>query len=471
MHSQQKRLWSVFAAAWLAVAGQSAQAQESAPFWQSGESTEAEQWLPEPMPPGFEVVATELEGPVFATAAGKTLYIWPRAGLRNGSAGDQRNSGVSTCGDTIYRQTAGLMSPYPPGLLLPELEQRRSCDQLWPAVLAERDARPVGKWTLIARANGARQWAYDGYPVYTSHLDQRRGDVLGGVKYDKSGFRGEYGALRAAIGPQPDIPPEFQVVAMSTGRILVARKGLLSIYVSDADEPGKSNCTGACLNTWQPVPAPELARDRGEWSIVQRSPGIRQWAYRGRPLYIHLPEVAGVVSQARMIGSDVPGWHNVYTQRALSPPPGFTVHDADLGRVLADAAGKTVYVYNCNDDALDQQSCNHPDSPQAYRLAVCGNGDPERCMNTFPYVIATPGARSQSRLWTVMTIDKNTGRRALPGQPGALDVWAYRDRPVYTFGRDNPGDTGGHGWGEFNGYRNGYRAFWLRDDYRTNALH
>ena len=29
------------------------------------------------MPPGFQVVSTELEGPVFANEAGMTLYKWP----------------------------------------------------------------------------------------------------------------------------------------------------------------------------------------------------------------------------------------------------------------------------------------------------------------------------------------------------------------------------------------------------------
>jgi predicted lipoprotein with Yx(FWY)xxD motif len=139
--------------------------------------------------------------------------------------------------------------------------------------------------------------------------------------------------------------------------------------------------------------------------------------------------------------------------------------------VLADANGKTIYLYACNDDALDQQTCDHPDSPQAYRMAVCGNFDPKVCQQTFPYVKASPGAKSDSRLWTVMSIDPDTGRRAEAGQAGAIQVWAYRERPVYTFGRDQkPGDANGDSWGEFNGQRNGFRAFWLRDDYRNNVI-
>jgi hypothetical protein len=62
-----------------------------------------------------------------------------------------------------------------------------------------------------------------------------------------------------------------------------------------------------------------------------------------------------------------------------------------------------------------------------------------------------------------MEIDPNTGHRARPGQVDALRVWAYRDRPVYTFIRDiGPGSIKAQSWGEFYGARNGYFAFWLR---------
>jgi hypothetical protein len=86
-------------------------------------------------------------------------------------------------------------------------------------------------------------------------------------------------------------------------------------------------------------------------------------------------------------------------------------------------------------------------------------------------VQARPGAKADSALWTVMAIDPNTGNRAMQGQRGAITVWAYRDRPVYTYGKDEkPGDVNGDNYGEFNGARNGFKAFWLRDDYRDNVM-
>src|SRR6185312_6253100 len=107
-------------------------------------------YLPEPMPPGFGVAISELEGPVFTDANGRTLYRWPLHGLRNGDVGDRRNA-PSNCTGEIYTVNSGLMSPYPPGLRLPELATRKSCQAEWPPVIAPAAATPVGKWTIIPR--------------------------------------------------------------------------------------------------------------------------------------------------------------------------------------------------------------------------------------------------------------------------------------------------------------------------------
>jgi hypothetical protein len=86
-------------------------------------------------------------------------------------------------------------------------------------------------------------------------------------------------------------------------------------------------------------------------------------------------------------------------------------------------------------------------------------------------VKASAGAKTDSKLWTVVTIDPNTGKWAKQGEAGATQVWAYRGRPVYTYGEDmKPGDANGDNYGEFNGQRNGFKAFWVRDDYRNNNI-
>ena len=105
-------------------------------------------------------------------------------------------------------------------------------------------------------------------------------------------------------------------------------------------------------------------------------------------------------------------------------------------------------------------------------LAMCGAGDAERCLKTFPYVKAPASATSNSRVWSIVEIDPTTGRFARPGLSGSLRVWAFRDRPVYTYAGDQrPGDINADGLGEFRAERQGYRAYWIRDDFnkRTRA--
>ena len=137
-----------------------------------------EQHVSVPMPPGFKVESTELEGPVFADASGRTIYTWPSHKQRNGYSGETQ--GNPACYDDVLIVTAGLMSPYPPGILLPELDSRPSCTDLWPPAFADKDASAIGNWTIIDRNDGSRQWAYDEQPLYTSVRDSKAGDVLGG---------------------------------------------------------------------------------------------------------------------------------------------------------------------------------------------------------------------------------------------------------------------------------------------------
>lgn len=439
----------------LAVSGTSAASQLP-----SGVGQEHEQYLSVQMPPGFRVEASELEGSVFADARGRTLYSWPQQELRNGNAGDPKDR--SNCSDVRETATDGLMSPYPAGQILPDLAIRPSCTQEWPLVRAAPGAKPVGDWTIIKRNDGIEQWAYKGQALYTSVLDRQPGDTYGGTLRSGGEGSGDAPAYRIPVGPPPDVPPGLAVRTTALGRLLVTVDGSYSVYYSDQDGRNRSNCGAACGESWQPVLAPASARAHGAWTVIERTPGVWQWAFRGKPIYTYAIDKKPR-SQA---GSDVPGWHDVYLQRAPRPPSEFTVQVSISGDVLADARGKTIYVYRCGDDALDQLSCDDPDDTQAYRLAMCGGGDVERCLESFPYVIAAPNARSESRTWTVMEIDPKTGHRAARGQSDALRVWAYRDRPVYTYAGDEaPGDIHADSHGEFKGDREGFKALWLRDDF------
>ncbi|MDB6045301.1 MAG: hypothetical protein JWM63_3852 [Gammaproteobacteria bacterium] len=422
-----------------------------------GSAAEREAWAHVPMPPGFKVVPTELEGPVFADSHGKTLYKWPIASLRNGYAGDPKDK--SACEDKVTTKTGGYMSPYPPGLDLPDLDKRKSCVAEWAPVLASDKAKPIGDWTVITRDDGTKQWAYDHHALYTSYLDHSPGDVLGGTQAYRSG--GDTPAERVPVGPPPDVPPGFVVETTVRGRMLLTEKKR-SVYLSDNDGPNKSHCDGdPCAQMWEPVVAPAAARPQGEWTIIKRSGGVQQWVFRKKPLYTYTRDQL----DASLDGSEEPGWHNVYTQRAPTPPKPFSIQPTINGDVLADANGLTVYFYTCGDDSADQLSCDTLDSPQQYRLAICGGGEAGRCERLWRYVPAAAGAKGDNHVWTVVTVDPQTGHAAEARQPGALRVWAYRGRPVYTYAGDKqPGDYTGHALGEWQGRRNGFRAFWIRSE-------
>ncbi len=419
-----------------------------------------EDYVREPMPPGFQVMQTELEGPVFADASGKTLYVWPLNAVRNGDLGDRK--GDPACDDTVQKVNTGLQSPYPGGLELPEADTRPSCLAIWPGVWAPPDARNVGKFTVLTRKDGRRQWAYEGYALYTSVLDQKPGDVLGGTKRTMGGDARSTGVIRQPAAPPTNIPPQFAVTMADSGRMLVLAANDGSVYMADADTATKSTCDAKCRQEFQPIAAPEHVRPQGDWAIIESSPGVKQWTFRGKPLYTRPSDRI----PHSLEGGDIPGWSNVWTQKAPAAPHEFTRHINRVGTVLGDEKGRTVYVYACNDDGADQQDCSHPSQPQAYRLAVSGKGDQQRAMQNFPYVLAPANAKSPSSVWTIISIDPATGKKAKAGQGGALRVWAYRDRPVYLCARDKkPGDIECDSWGENFGLRNGYRAFWVREDF------
>lgn len=421
-----------------------------------------EAWVPVPMPPGFKVEATDTDGPVFADARGHTIYSWPYKALRNNGAGETK--GKPTCYGKVVKQTAGLMSPYPAGVILPELEKRPACTDLWEPVHADQDARPVGKWTVLSRTDGTQQWAYDEHPLYTSTKDHHPGEVNGTAPHTFLRANGEdfsdAPAYRWPVGPPSLVPPGFGVRRVPAGRMLVTDKNW-AVYSYEKDSPTRSACDQGCGRDWPPLLAPQLAKASGEWTLIDRAPGQRQWVFRGKPLYTHARD-RYVVSQE---GSDTPGWSNVLVQAAPPPPPGFSIQDTIAGSVVADSNGHTVYVYNCGDDSQDQLSCDHPDDTQVYRIAICGGGDVAKCREKWPYIPAAAGTQSGSQIWSVMLIDPATGHRARPGQSDALAVWAYRDRPVYTFALDKrPGDVYGDAVGEWRGERNGFKALWTRLD-------
>jgi len=61
----------------------------------------------------------------------------------------------------------------------------------------------------------------------------------------------------------------------------------MTLYTFDRDAAGagKSVCNGQCATLWPPLMAAAGASASGDWSIVTRDDGGKQWAYKGKPVY------------------------------------------------------------------------------------------------------------------------------------------------------------------------------------------
>ncbi|WP_218510963.1 hypothetical protein [Variovorax sp. dw_308] len=72
----------------------------------------------------------------------------------------------------------------------------------------------------------------------------------------------------------------------AAGGMLVDAKGL-TLYTFDKDvaNSGKSVCNGDCARKWPPLIAADGASPGGEYTLVTRDDGKKQWAFRGKPLY------------------------------------------------------------------------------------------------------------------------------------------------------------------------------------------
>jgi predicted lipoprotein with Yx(FWY)xxD motif len=84
----------------------------------------------------------------------------------------------------------------------------------------------------------------------------------------------------ALASPATFAAPPAQVVDGA----LVGPSGM-SLYTFDKDAGGKSACNGPCATNWPPLAAAADAKPEGDWTVITRDDGSRQWAYKGKPVY------------------------------------------------------------------------------------------------------------------------------------------------------------------------------------------
>lgn len=81
-----------------------------------------------------------------------------------------------------------------------------------------------------------------------------------------------------------DMHGPVKMMKTKDGDVLTDSKGM-TLYTFDMDKKDKSNCSGKCAVAWPPMMAAKNAKASGDFSLIKRSDGSMQWAYKGQPLY------------------------------------------------------------------------------------------------------------------------------------------------------------------------------------------
>lgn len=316
------------------------------------------------------------------------------------------------------------------------------CTTSFPPALARADAKPFGDWSVIKRDDGTRQWALKGKPLYTYVEDKVHGAVGG---YLASGGRG----ARPTTGGKPvppdwspayyDLEAEIQLprginiadLADGNGRSLVDANGM-TIYAYDGDvNKDKPSCAAPCANPWKPLASPQISFPVGDFTFVVRNDGIKQWAYKGAPLYTFEGDRAA--SYAHGIGVDK-RWRAAVVSHYYTPPGVRMVRTPGRGNVWATPQGLTLYRH----DAV----AYHTGGGHSFRRGVLlrpavgrqigvRNCD-ERCQKVWRPFLA-PANAVPSGYWE--TIERPEGTKQ----------WAYKGFAMWTYtGDKKPGDMTGN---------------------------
>jgi len=86
--------------------------------------------------------------------------------------------------------------------------------------------------------------------------------------------------LADAHAPQAAI----NAITLEGVKIYTDTKGM-SLYTFDKDSKGVSNCNDGCAVKWPPLAAPANAKGEGQFTVVTRKDGTKQWALKGMALY------------------------------------------------------------------------------------------------------------------------------------------------------------------------------------------
>ena len=168
-----------------------------------------------------------------------------------------------------------------------------------------------GELGSIERADGVKQAAYNGIPLYTFAGDSAAGDIngegVGGVWFvvAPGATHGEYAA---APGEGTPVPASTLHIGFTEelGPFLTDARGMTLYLFTKDTTANESTCEGECAANWPPASAEGTltlpAGIPGELTAITRADGSQQLSYNGIPLYLYAADKAAGDTNGQDIG-------------------------------------------------------------------------------------------------------------------------------------------------------------------------
>jgi predicted lipoprotein with Yx(FWY)xxD motif len=347
-------------------------------------------------------------------------------------------------------QTLLISDKDPPG--------RSSCDstcaQEFPPLFATACARAFGDWSVIRRSDGTRQWAYQSHALYTWTKEKKPGEVAINVGLEETANlklaeeAAKAGSLLPPAGwrvakfvPAASLQlPEgidARLVSSAQAVVLTDTEGMtLYAFNGEAKRDGQMCAmSGDCKLTWLPVQAPALALTTGDFSVVTRPDGSKQWAYQHYPLYLY----SGDKLPGDALGLNVDKRWSAAELSELFRPKGVTTTTLNgYGDVLT-ADGMSLYGGYIFEERLGGRDLRNTFTDDYVKGKALGADACARqaCLDSWHPFLA-PASAKPNGFWE--PIARSDGSKQ----------WAYKGYAVYTYAGDKvPGDHNGQGRYEF----------------------
>ena len=310
-----------------------------------------------------------------------------------------------------------------------------ACAATWPPFIAVAGAKAVGDWSLITRADGAKQWAFRGKALYTNVKDgaairragsgETGGDEGARPLYSTSAVGHDIDGRQVVelkLGDWMELPTGINVQEVRTapGQVLTTERGL-TLYAFAGKIGSKIG------NDWTPLEAPQLALPIGDFTVAQRGDGLTQWAWRGKPLYTF----KGDLDYGDSNGKYGDSRFRIATVMRYFTPAGVAVRKSHaFGGLLTTAADHTLYVRENGIDGADgaqRAERGNPNIGMTIGVAACDAA----CERMWQPLIAPADAETIG-YWTIFK------------RPDGRKQWGYYGYAMYTLAGEPPGQVNGH---------------------------